>query len=143
MQFMESNGYSYEWREGQFCIMDNTVTWHSRQPFSGQRRVMTKDCKKVNQSDPSDGFYQQTQLVLTGGQRIPSVGLGCWRLSKSSTQEIVYKGIKSGYRMVDGRSDCFNEVEVGRGIRQAIQEQIVTRAELFISSQLWNTYYSN
>jgi len=38
-KFMADNGCAYRWESGQFCIVDNTVTYHSRQPFAGRRRV--------------------------------------------------------------------------------------------------------
>jgi hypothetical protein len=36
--FMIENRCAYQWTNGQFAIVDNTVTYHSRQPFSGGRR---------------------------------------------------------------------------------------------------------
>ena len=35
-----------------------------------------------------------------------------------------------------------NEVEVGEGIAEAITLGIVTRAELWVTSELWNTYHA-
>ena len=37
--FMQANACVYEWEEGQFVIIDNSVTYHSRQPFVGKRVV--------------------------------------------------------------------------------------------------------
>lgn len=38
-KFMEENRCAYQWTNGQFLILDNTVAYHSRQPFNGRRRV--------------------------------------------------------------------------------------------------------
>ena len=38
-KFMDEHKCAYQWTPGQFCIVDNTVAYHSRQPFSGRRRV--------------------------------------------------------------------------------------------------------
>lgn len=38
-KFMNENACVYEWNEGQFVIIDNSVTYHSRQPFTGRRVV--------------------------------------------------------------------------------------------------------
>lgn len=38
-KFMEEHRCAYQWTPGQFCIVDNTVAYHSRQPFTGRRRV--------------------------------------------------------------------------------------------------------
>lgn len=37
--FMKANASVYKWEAGQFVIVDNSVAYHSRQPFKGPRRV--------------------------------------------------------------------------------------------------------
>lgn len=39
-EFMQKNGCAYRWTPGKFVIVDNSVTYHSRQPFNGVRRVL-------------------------------------------------------------------------------------------------------
>ena len=34
-----------------------------------------------------------------------------------------------------------NEVECGQGLKRAIDEGLVTRKEMWITSKLWNTYH--
>jgi hypothetical protein len=50
-QFMADNSSAYRWVPGKFVIVDNTVAYHSRQPFSGGRRIVYaaigKDTKEV------------------------------------------------------------------------------------------------
>ena len=36
---MNQHRFVYEWNEGQFVIIDNSVTYHSREPFVGRRTV--------------------------------------------------------------------------------------------------------
>lgn len=72
---------------------------------------------------------------------IPSYGLGTWKIPKDKAQEVVYQSIKLGVRHIDCACDYGNEVEVGRGISQAISEGIVTRDDLWVTSKLWNTYH--
>jgi diketogulonate reductase-like aldo/keto reductase len=72
---------------------------------------------------------------------MPMVGFGTWKLPNGMTEDIVYESIKVGYRHIDCAAVYGNEVEVGRGINRAINENIVTREELFITSKLWNTYH--
>eukprot|EP01039_Chlorochromonas_danica_P006828 gene6828-7543_t len=73
---------------------------------------------------------------------IPTYGLGTWKIAKDKSQEIVYSAIKDqGVRHIDCACDYGNEVEVGRGIAQAIAEGIVRREDLWITSKLWNTYH--
>jgi D-xylose reductase len=48
---------------------------------------------------------------------MPSVGLGCWKLSKELTANTVYNAIsKCGYRCIDEACDYGNEKECGEGI---------------------------
>jgi len=43
--------------------------------------------------------------------------------------------------LLDGACDYGNEVEVGQGIKRAIDEGIVTRKDLWVTSKLWNTFH--
>ena len=74
--------------------------------------------------------------------KIPDFGLGVWKISKETSENIVYESIKLGVRHIDCACDYGNEVEVGRGITKAIKEGIVKREDLFITSKLWNTYHA-
>ncbi|KAI7874446.1 Aldo/keto reductase [Lichtheimia hyalospora FSU 10163] len=47
---------------------------------------------------------------------------------------------KTRQRLIDGAGD-YNEVEVGRGINKVINEGVVKREELFVTTKLWNTYH--
>ncbi|WP_426370378.1 aldo/keto reductase [Pseudocolwellia sp. HL-MZ7] len=73
---------------------------------------------------------------------IYKVGLGLWKLPESECADIVYNAIKIGYRHLDSACDYGNEVEIGKGIARAIEDGICTRADLKITSKLWNTYHA-
>ena len=76
-QFMKNNACAYRWTPGKFVIVDNSMAYHSRQPFTGRRRVFAcigKGTKEV--------ATPQTHLVLNSGDKMPSVGLGCWKIPK-------------------------------------------------------------
>jgi D-xylose reductase len=76
-------------------------------------------------------------------EEIPAFGLGTWKISKAEAADVVYNAIKTvGIRHIDCACDYGNEVEVGAGIRRAIDEGVVTREDLWITSKLWNTYHS-
>jgi hypothetical protein len=117
-KFMDENKCAYKWSNGQFAIVDNTVAYHSRQPFTGRRRVFA--CiglgeKEVDSSNEKHPTHNQTQLVLTSGDKMPSVGLGCWKIPKEQTAEVVYNAIANpkGYRLIDEACDYGNEKEAG------------------------------
>ncbi len=73
---------------------------------------------------------------------MPMVGLGTWKIPREEAQNVVYEAIKvHGVRHIDCACDYGNEKEVGLGIKQAIDEGVVTREDLWITSKLWNTYH--
>ncbi|KAJ4485046.1 putative D-xylose reductase [Lentinula edodes] len=82
-------------------------------------------------------------IVLKRTQhKMPVVGFGLWKVTKSSCADTVYAAIKAGYRLFDGAGDYGNEKEAGEGVRRALSEGIVNREDLFITSKLWNTFHA-
>lgn len=85
-----------------------------------------------------------------------------WKVTEN-TAETVYGAIKAGYRLFDGAfggfqalivnlcvhlsnhcylwSDYGNEEAAGKGIKRAIDEGLVKREDLFITSKLWNSFH--
>jgi len=72
---------------------------------------------------------------------MPTVGYGTWKSPKDQLPTCTYEAIKMGYRLIDEAAAYGNEKECGEGVKRAIDEGIVTRADLFITSKLWNTYH--
>ncbi|KAJ1942165.1 NAD(P)H-dependent D-xylose reductase (XR), partial [Kickxella alabastrina] len=83
-----------------------------------------------------------SHIALNSGHKMPTVGMGLWKIPKSVCADQVYEAIKQGYRLLDGACDYANEKETGQGIRRAISEGLVTREDLFITSKLWCTYHA-
>ncbi|MGX9134644.1 aldo/keto reductase [Rummeliibacillus sp. JY-2-4R] len=78
-------------------------------------------------------------VSLNNGVKIPAVGYGTFRVKDSNElAEMVTLAIKEGYRHIDTAHIYGNEESVGRGIKKAIDEGIVTREELFVTSKVWN-----
>ncbi|KAG8762136.1 NAD(P)H-dependent D-xylose reductase (XR) [Ceratobasidium sp. 423] len=76
------------------------------------------------------------------GQKMPLVGFGLWKVTKSSCADTVFNAIKTGYRLLDGAGDYGNEKESGEGVARAIKEGLVKREDLFITSKVWNTFHA-
>ena len=76
------------------------------------------------------------------GDRMPLLGFGTWKVPQSEASDIVYNAIKCGYRHIDGAAMYTNEEGVGRGIKRAIDEGLITRSDLFVTSKLNNTKHS-
>lgn len=70
---------------------------------------------------------------------MPMMGLGLWKIPNEKCEQVVYDAIKVGYRLLDSASDYGNELEVGKGIQKALQDGLVTRDQLWVTSKLWNT----
>lgn len=77
-------------------------------------------------------------VILNNQIQMPILGLGVLQVpDKKECQEIVYQAIKAGYRLIDTAASYMNEDAVGKAIKQAIEEGICTREDLFITSKLW------
>jgi len=78
--------------------------------------------------------------LMTG--RMPAVGYGCWKVGTDKATELIEDVIKAGYRHIDGACDYGNEKEVGKGIKKVIDEGVIKREDLFVTSKLWNTFHA-
>lgn len=87
-------------------------------------------------------FDLQT-VLLRDGYTMPIVGLGTYSLLDDTCVESVYEAIKRGYRLIDTAYMYHNEAEVGKGVRKAIDEGLVTREEMFITTKLYPNQFSD
>ena len=85
-------------------------------------------------------FEKQT-VRLNSGYEMPIIGLGTWTLSNDEAENSVYHALKSGMRLIDTARYYGNEVGVGRGLQKAIDEGIVTREDVFITSKIYGGNY--
>ncbi|MBK5076990.1 aldo/keto reductase [Lactococcus lactis] len=76
-------------------------------------------------------------IELNNGVIMPQLGFGVYQIPNAQTKEAVYEAIKAGYRLIDTASIYGNEKETGEGIRKAVDEEIVKREDLFITSKLF------
>ncbi|CAO3573144.1 unnamed protein product [Mortierella alpina] len=83
----------------------------------------------------------QSVTLQPSGHKMPLLGFGTWKVPKDVTAATVVQAIESGYRLLDCACDYGNEVEVGQGIKQAIEKGLIKREDLFVTSKLWNTYH--
>ena len=80
--------------------------------------------------------------TLSSGIRMPSVGLGTWKIDKPVVAGVVEEAIRIGYRHLDCACDYGNEPEVGTGIQSALSAGLCRREDLWVTSKLWNTYHA-
>ena len=81
------------------------------------------------------------EYIQVGTGRMPSIGLGLWKIDKADTREAVYQAVKAGYRHLDSAADYGNELEVGAGINRVLEAGLCSRDELWVTSKLWNTFH--
>lgn len=78
-------------------------------------------------------------ITLNNGVVIPQVGLGVFQTKEGAEVErAVSAALEAGYRMIDTAAIYGNEVGVGR----AIKASGIPRAEIFITTKLWNANHA-
>lgn len=81
--------------------------------------------------------------TLNNGVKAPLMGIGTFMISPEDTENSVYEALKIGYRLIDTANAYMNEEAVGKGLKRAIDEGIVKREDVFLSTKLWPTLYEN
>ena len=76
-------------------------------------------------------------VQLQNNVQMPIVGFGTYLISNEDIAPVISAAITTGYRHIDTAEGYQNEEGVGKGIQASIDEGIVTREELFITTKLW------
>ncbi|KAM7482671.1 hypothetical protein LguiB_007254 [Lonicera macranthoides] len=79
------------------------------------------------------------EISLNSGYKMPTVGLGVWRMEGKEIKDLLLNAIKIGYRHFDCAADYKNEAEVGEALAVAFESGLVKREDLFITTKLWNS----
>lgn len=82
-------------------------------------------------------------VKLNSGHDMPILGIGTFQLSNSQAENSVYWALKAGMRLIDTARIYGNEEGVGRGIRRAIKDGICKREEIFVTTKMWTSDFSN
>ena len=81
------------------------------------------------------------QRTLYTGAQMPAIGLGTFGSDHATAEEVqnaVRMAIRMGYRHFDGAACYGNEKEIGKVYKEAFDEGVVKREDLFIVSKVWN-----
>lgn len=98
---------------------------------------MSEITKQYTAVNPADVPYK----VLRTGDNIPIIGLGTFgsdRFTHKQVGNAVKDAIRLGYRHIDCAAVYGNEKEIGKAIKEVIEEGVCTRKELFITGKVWN-----
>lgn len=82
-------------------------------------------------------------VMLNSGYEMPVLGIGMFRLSQSEAENSVYWALRDGYRLIDTAKIYGNEEGVGKGIKRAIDEGLVKREEIFVTTKMWTDDYDD
>ena len=80
-------------------------------------------------------------IRLYNGVEVPVLGIGTFMISPEDTEKSVYAAFKLGYRMIDTANAYMNEEAVGKALKKAVNDGIVAREEVFVSTKIWATLY--
>ena len=105
---------------------------------------MNDNSRNIDVNDFDNNFNFETRTVtLNSGYEMPILGLGTWTQSNEETANSVYYALENGYRLIDTAQYYGNEYGVGKGLRRAIDNGIVTREEVFITTKIMPSSYNN
>lgn len=74
---------------------------------------------------------------MNDGHKIPALGFGVYLMTSAEVEEFLPKAIEAGYRHIDTANAYFNEVAVGKAIR----ESGIPREEFFVTTKLFPQSY--
>jgi diketogulonate reductase-like aldo/keto reductase len=83
--------------------------------------------------------HLQATTTLHNGVRMPWFGLGVFKVEEGSELvQAIKAAVKHGYRSIDTAAIYQNEKSTGQGIHEALQENNLSREDLFVTSKVWN-----
>lgn len=84
---------------------------------------------------------QIPQITLRTGEKIPCIGMGTFGSDRFTSEQVsnaVAGAIRAGYRLFDCAACYENEDQIGQVFKQAFDEGVVERKDLFIMTKVWN-----
>lgn len=122
-----------------FCVI-GVLYWY----FNVKVSEDDKEVKNIKESMGKAEFNFDTKTVtLNSGYEMPIIGLGTWTQNDEETANSVYYALEDGYRLIDTAQYYGNEYGVGDGLKRAIDDGIVTREEVFITTKIMPSSYNN
>ncbi len=68
---------------------------------------------------------------------MPLVGFGTYLIKNEDIETIILEAFNSGYRHIDTTQAYSNEEGIGNAIKKAVNEGMLSREDLFITTKLW------
>ena len=81
--------------------------------------------------------FETKTVTLNSGYEMPINGLGTYSLHGDECIDSVKSALQSGVRLIDTASAYGNEEEVGRAVREAIEEGLIEREDVFVITKIY------
>lgn len=117
-----------KWRK----ILDNNWTKNNPEIIQQQNNLPT-NTQEMNNSQE----YFVADKVLNNWITMPSLWLWTWTLSNEEAEKAVYEAIKDWYRLIDTAQYYWNEVWVWKWVRKAIEDWLIKREDVFVTSKIY------
>lgn len=81
--------------------------------------------------------FESKTVLLNSGYEMPINGLGTYSLHGDECRNSVRSALENGVRLIDTASAYGNEEEIGQAIRQAIDDGIIKREDIFVITKIY------
>lgn len=81
--------------------------------------------------------FERRTVILNSGYEMPLNGLGTYSLHGDACIASVKSALSNGVRLIDTASAYGNEKKIGQAIREAIDEGIVQREDIFVTTKIY------
>ena len=81
--------------------------------------------------------FETKTVMLNSGYEMPINGLGTYSLHGDECINSVKSALSNGVRLIDTASAYGNEEEIGQAVREAIDEGIIQREDIFVMTKIY------
>lgn len=81
--------------------------------------------------------FETKTVMLNSGYEMPINGLGTYSLHGDECINSVKSALSNGVRLIDTASAYGNEAEVGQAIREAVDEGMIKREDVFVITKIY------
>ena len=81
--------------------------------------------------------FETKTVMLNSGYEMPINGLGTYSLHGDECINSVKSALSNGVRLIDTASAYGNEEEIGQAVREAIDEGIIQREDIFVTTKIY------
>ena len=93
--------------------------------------------EKAKNQEVNKFNMKNKKVLLNSGYYMPINGIGTYSLLGDVCVASVKEALKNGVRLIDTAYMYHNEAEVGRAVREAMQEYGIKREEIFVITKLY------